>query len=297
MTTTTPTLAEENLDTLAERVDTAMSEVQKIDGSDRSKALDLKRAIEDFHKVGITKIVKRLQTDERGKELLFELVDVPEVYALFAMHGIVRADIMTQAGRVLDMVRPFMHSHGGDVELVKIEEDTAYVKLHGACNGCSMSAVTLRSGVENALKEHLPQIKKVEVVPTGPEAGMIMLDVAINGNATENKTDKQLVIGGWVKGPMVDDVLEGKPFCLDTAKASVLLVRIKDQFFAYKNECAHMGMSLDGGMLDEESCILTCPWHGFKFDVTTGECMTAPQAQLEPFPLRVQGNHVWVRPG
>ena len=43
MTTTTPTLAEENLDTLAERVDTAMLEIQKLDSSDRSKAMDLKR--------------------------------------------------------------------------------------------------------------------------------------------------------------------------------------------------------------------------------------------------------------
>ena len=165
--------------------------------------------------------MKRLQSDPRGKELLFELVDVPEVYALFAMHGIVRADLMTQASRVLDMVRPFMHSHGGDVELVKIEEDTAYVKLHGACNGCSMSAVTLRNGVEDALKDHLPQIKKVEVVPTDPEAGMIMLDVSVNGNGSEKKSDKQLVIGGWVKGPLVDQIEEGKPFCLETAKASV----------------------------------------------------------------------------
>ncbi|MDJ0753899.1 MAG: NifU family protein [Ardenticatenaceae bacterium] len=292
MTTTTPTLAEENLETLADRVDTAMLEVQKLSDSDRTKALDLKRAIEDFHRVGVTKIVQRLKTDPRGKEILFELVDVPEVYALFAMHGIVRADLTTQAARVLEMVRPYMRSHGGDVELVKVEDDTAYVKLHGACNGCSMSAVTLRNGVEEALKEHLPQIKQVEVVPSEPEAGMIMLDsVVVNGNGGETSQ-----LGGWVKGPAVADVAEGRPLALETSTGSVLIVRLNNQFFAYKNECAHMGMPLDGGMLDTESCILTCPWHGFKFDVTSGECMTAPQAQLEPYPLRVQDEHVWVRP-
>ncbi|MCB0037308.1 MAG: NifU family protein [Anaerolineales bacterium] len=298
MTTTTPTLAEENLDSLADRVDMAMMEVQKLDSADKAKALDLKRAIEEFHKVGITRIVQRLKSDPRGKELLFELVDVPEVYALFAMHGIVRADIQTQASRVLEMVRPFMRSHGGDVELVKVEGETAFVKLHGACNGCSMSAVTLRNGVEEALKEHLPQIKQVEVVPTEPEAGMILLDtVSINGKGGGLEDDKQLTIGGWVKGPPVDEVEEGRPFCLNTANGSVLLIRLENKFFAYKNECSHMAMPLDGGMLDTESCILTCPWHGFRYDVTTGECMTAPQAQLEPFPLRVQGGSVWVRPG
>ncbi len=77
-------------------------------------------------------------------------------------------DIGVRVTRVLDMVRPYMQSHGGDVELVRATQDTVYIKLSGSCNGCSMSSVTLRNTVEEALHEHLPQIQNIEVVPTSP---------------------------------------------------------------------------------------------------------------------------------
>ncbi len=286
MNTGTPTLAENDLDTLAQRVDQAFNEVNKLDGPERAKAIDLKRAIEEFHKVGITKIVQHLKADPRGKELLFELVDEPSVYALFAMHGIVRADVTTQVVRVLEMVRPYMQSHGGDVELVKVEGEIAFVRLQGACNGCSMAAVTLRNGVEEALTTQVPQITKVEVLPNEPGAGMISLHtIPVNGQQS-----------GWVKGPAVADIEMGRPYAFTADETDILIINIDNQFYAYRNQCSHQGLPLDSGLLDAESCELTCPWHGFKYDVTSGECLTAPQAQLEPFPLRIEDGLVWVRP-
>ena len=43
--------------------------------------------------------------------------------------------------------------------------------------------------------------------------------------------------------------------------------------------------------------VITCPWHGFCFDSKTGECLTAPEAQLEPLPLQVRDGRVFVRVG
>ncbi len=285
MTTGIPTLINEDFETLAERVDESVKEVHKLDAEGQSKALKLKSAVEDFHKFGLTKIVQRLKGDPRGKELLFELVDEPSVYALFAMHGIIRADLSTRVSRVIDMVRPYMQSHGGDVELVEVNGDTAFVKLHGACNGCSMSAVTLRNGVEEALKENVPEITNVEVVPSDPTPAIIPLD-AIG-------IEKDV---GWVKGPNVADISEDRPYRLDTNNTSIIIIKLANQLSAYRNECAHQGLPLDGGILDQEAGTLTCPWHGFCFDAQSGECFTAPQAQLEPFPLRVEEGVVWVRP-
>ena len=129
MTTATPTLINEAFETLAERVDQAVNEVRKLENDAQTKALGLKNAIEDFHKFGLTKIVQKLKSDPRGKELLFELVDEPSVYALFAMHGIVRADLGTRVSRVIDMVRPYMQSHGGDVEVVEVNGDTGVITI------------------------------------------------------------------------------------------------------------------------------------------------------------------------
>ena len=286
--TSTPMVTVDNLEQLAERVDKAIAEVQVLNPEIRAKAMTLKSTIEEFHKVGLTQIVKKLKDDPRGKQLLFELVDEPTVYALFAMHGLVRADLKTQVGRVIEMVRPYMQSHGGDVSLVDVRGKTAFVRLSGNCNGCSMSAVTLRNTVEESLAEHVPEIEKVEVVPNEPEvAGLVQLQAG-SGKSEEH---------GWIQGPLVSEIKSDKPFALESGDDKVLLIKSMKGLRAYRNACAHQGLPLDGGILDAENGTITCPWHGFQFDSESGECFSAPQCQLEPFPLRVKNERVWIRPG
>lgn len=287
MTQTTQTTAE-SLEALAERVDLAAHEVRKLDDNARIKAMELKRSVEEFHKAGLTQIVRYLKQDARGLELLLELAEDPLVYALFSMHGLVRADLRTRVVRTLEMVRPYMQSHGGDVELVDVRDDTVYVRLQGACNGCSMSAVTLRDGVEEALKNTIPEIQRVEVVPNEPGPAIIMPDsIGITAKRA-----------GWFKGPALTDIASGEMLsmdALDPANTSILIVNLEGRLSAFRNACAHQALPLDGGVLDVENGTLTCPWHGFCYDVNNGECLTAPQAQLEAFPLRVEDGHIWVR--
>lgn len=288
MTRPNDTAPADSLERLAEQVDKAMAEVRKLDDGARSKATDLKQAVEAFHKAGLTTIIQRLKADPRGKELLFELVDEPLVYALFAMHGLVRADLATRVTRVLEMVRPYMQSHGGDVELAEVRGDTVFVRLHGACNGCSMSAVTLREGVEEAVLGQIPEIRKVEVLPNDPGPGLISLDsIGVRGGDPG---------AGWVRGPAVGAVPAGSMAAMRFGDADVLVINLANNLSAFRNACAHQGMPLDGGDLDPDTGTITCPWHAFCFDAGTGECLTAPQAQLERFPLRVQDGHIWVRP-
>jgi Fe-S cluster biogenesis protein NfuA/nitrite reductase/ring-hydroxylating ferredoxin subunit len=276
----------DQLDQLAAKVDAAIAAVQALDEASRTKALDLKQAVEQFHKTALTTVVRRLKSDPRGKELLFELIDDPLVFALLSMHGIVRADITTRVSRVIDAVRPYMRSHGGDVELVEVRERVAYVRLHGACNGCSMSAVTLRDGVEEALRNNVPEITRVEVVPNEPGPALIMPDmIQVRDSLT-----------GWVGGPQIEDVPPGTMHCFDCELASILIVNLDNRLTAYRNACSHQGLPLDGGLFDAESGTITCPWHGFCYDGMSGECLTAPHAQLESFPLRVEQGRIWVYP-
>ena len=64
----------------------------------------------------------------------------------------------------LNEIRPALQAHGGDVELVSVEKDRVNVKLTGACGCCPMSQMTLKTGVEKALKEALPEIREVVAV-------------------------------------------------------------------------------------------------------------------------------------
>ncbi|APY10615.1 hypothetical protein BWZ22_04895 [Seonamhaeicola sp. S2-3] len=62
----------------------------------------------------------------------------------------------------LDEIRPFLQSDGGDISLLSIEDDKLVkVQLQGACVGCSVNQMTLKSGVEMTIKKHAPQIEKV----------------------------------------------------------------------------------------------------------------------------------------
>jgi Fe-S cluster biogenesis protein NfuA len=62
---------------------------------------------------------------------------------------------------VLEQIRPALQADGGDVELVDINEGVVHLRLIGACNGCPMSTMTLKMGIERILKERIPEITKV----------------------------------------------------------------------------------------------------------------------------------------
>lgn len=64
--------------------------------------------------------------------------------------------------KALDEIRPFLQSDGGDISLLSIEDDRLVkVQLEGACVGCSVNQMTLKSGVEMTIKKHAPQIEEV----------------------------------------------------------------------------------------------------------------------------------------
>lgn len=64
--------------------------------------------------------------------------------------------------KALDEIRPFLQSDGGDISLISIDNETSVkVKLEGACVGCSVNQMTLKSGVEMTIKKYAPQIEEV----------------------------------------------------------------------------------------------------------------------------------------
>lgn len=64
--------------------------------------------------------------------------------------------------KALEEIRPFLQSDGGDISLISIDNDTSVkVRLEGACVGCSVNQMTLKSGVEMTIKKYAPQIEEV----------------------------------------------------------------------------------------------------------------------------------------
>lgn len=66
---------------------------------------------------------------------------------------------------IIDKIRPYLQADGGDIELVDVDsEGHVKVRLLGACGGCPMSQMTLKQGVERAIREQIPEIKEVVAV-------------------------------------------------------------------------------------------------------------------------------------
>ena len=62
---------------------------------------------------------------------------------------------------VIEKIRPFLISDGGNIEFKDYKDDIVYIKLTGACSNCSLIDLTLKDGIESAIKEMVPSVKEV----------------------------------------------------------------------------------------------------------------------------------------
>jgi Fe-S cluster biogenesis protein NfuA len=75
------------------------------------------------------------------------------------------AGLNERVKEVIDGIRPYIQADGGDIDLVGVDDDgTVRVRLRGACVGCPMSAMTLKNGIEQRLRQQVPEVTRVENV-------------------------------------------------------------------------------------------------------------------------------------
>jgi Fe-S cluster biogenesis protein NfuA len=136
-------------------------------------AIELLDWIDVFHANGVGRMVEMLR-EWRGEILLEAVAADPVAGALLAAYGL-GDDTDLDAARVsvqaaLEEVRPYLHSHGGDMEVVHLEDGVVRLKLHGSCDGCTASDATIIEQVETALKEHWVDFRRIEVEEMTAEA-------------------------------------------------------------------------------------------------------------------------------
>ncbi len=91
------------------------------------------------------------------------------------------------------------------------------------------------------------------------------------------------------------DVPEGEGRMYEINGRQIALFKVKGKFHAIDNVCEHQGGPLADGEL--EGCVVTCPWHGWTYDVTSGESPDSPATKVERFEVSVSGDDVLVRVG
>ena len=74
----------------------------------------------------------------------------------------IETELLQKIEKALAEIRPYLESDGGDISLIEVTEDNVVkVKLHGACQSCTVNQMTLKTGVEQSIKKYAPEIKEV----------------------------------------------------------------------------------------------------------------------------------------
>src|SRR5688572_11805838 len=119
---------------------------------------ELAGALMELYGEGLERIMAAVD-DETGKRLAEDGV----VASLLLMHGLYPVPLKDRVREALDSVRPYMESHGGNVELLGISDGVARIRLEGHCVGCAASAATLELGIRQALEATAPDLEGLEV--------------------------------------------------------------------------------------------------------------------------------------
>ncbi len=146
------------LSPLLDRLEELLTELEA-DEQARDRVFELLDHVDAVHRLAVTRLADGL--GERLSELRSE---DPAVDWLFEAYG-VGVDDVGVASAALESVRPFVHEHGGEVEVLDVQHGVVSVRLLGSCSGCTSAAQTLRYGVEDALRANMPGFVAMDVAP------------------------------------------------------------------------------------------------------------------------------------
>ena len=99
-------------------------------------------------------------------------------------------------------------------------------------------------------------------------------------------------MANFQKMASVGDIKPGEAKVFEVNGEAVALYNVDGNFYATTNTCLHKGGPLGEGMLEGENII--CPWHGWQFNVKTGVSPVVPTAKVQTYPVKVEGNDVFV---
>ena len=242
------------------------------DDEARETAQAFAQGIADLHGEGLARIFASLSQEDRER-----LAQDGVIASLLLLHGLYPVGIETRVHEALDEVRPYLESHGGDVELVELTDaGVLRLRLTGSCDGCAASAATLELAIEEALMEAAPDLLGLEV------AGVVERPRA--------DADHPPAGTSWVAIEQAGEIGRG---ALTVIGRDLLIANVAGTLLAYRDTCAGCGGPLRDGLLIGGT--LTCAACERSFDLPrAGRERDGGELQLAPVPLLRGGGEVRV---
>lgn len=260
------------------RVETLLEEVESLpDSNARATAEETVRALVDLYGEGLARI-SELVAQLGGEDMLHALAADELVSHLLLLHGLHPVDVETRVAKALESVRPYLRSHGGNVELLGIDGGVARLRLQGSCNGCPSSAMTLKLAIEEAITKVAPDLDGIETEGVAPSRPSPVTFVPRSEHLPEQAS--------WATVGALPQLPSGGLLLREVSGEPVLFLRLEQHYYAYQHRCPGCNGSLaDGALTGTE---LTCGGCGRTYDIQrAGRCLDAPQLHLEPIPLLV----------
>jgi Fe-S cluster biogenesis protein NfuA/nitrite reductase/ring-hydroxylating ferredoxin subunit len=258
------------------RIESLLEEIEGLpDPVARDRCTEVVGALLDLYGEGLARVVERVPAPE-------SLLEDELIAHLLLLHGIHPVPVEARVHGALEEVRPYLRSHGGNVELVSLRDGVVRLRLEGSCSGCPSSSATLSLAVEEAIRKAAPEIEEIEAVEE-------QVPSVSNGPALiqlEPIAPRESASGTWATAGVLPQLRTGGTMLKEVSGEPVLFLALEGTPYAYRPNCPGCGESLENAPL--EGAELECSACGHRFDArVAGRCIDAPELHLEPVPLLV----------
>ncbi|MGZ3599192.1 MAG: NifU family protein [Ktedonobacterales bacterium] len=260
------------------RVETLLDAVESLpDPNARATVEETVRAVVALYGEGLARIME-LVAELGGKGVLSALAADDLVSHLLLLHDLHPVDVKTRVATALEGVRPYLRSHGGNVELLGIDEGVARLRLQGSCNGCPSSAMTLKLAIEEAITKVAPDLNGIEAEGAAPSRPSPVTFVPRSARLPDQTS--------WSVVGALPQLASNGLLLREISGLPVLFLRLGQQYYAYQHRCPGCNGSLAEGTLTATELTCRACWHTYDIQ-RAGRCLDAPQLHLEPIPLLV----------
>ena len=239
----------------------------------REQAMGVVQALVELYGAGLERMVSHVSERDTG-EIAEALAGDELVAHILLLHDLHPVPLEDRVRGALAEVRPYLESHGGDVQLLGLEDNVVRLALQGSCNGCPSSSATLELAIEEAIHKAAPDVEGIETegaVELAPPPGPLQLEVAPALKRT------------WTDVEQMPDVPANASAAVDIGGEQVLFVRLQRSLYAYRPRCPSCGAGLEDAPVDGGT--LACTGCSHRYDVRRAGRALDDDLQLEPLPL------------
>jgi Fe-S cluster biogenesis protein NfuA/nitrite reductase/ring-hydroxylating ferredoxin subunit len=274
---------------LIQRIDELIRKIETTPDPDaRASAVELMQSLMELHGAGIERMLEIVsEAGAPGRALVDGFANDELVGGLLLLYGLHPVPLGTRVMQALDKVRPYLSSHGGNVEVLGIEDGVVRLRLQGSCKSCPSSSMTLKLAIEEAIYEAAPDVTAIEaegvLEPPAP-SGLVPL------GRSRKEVDGTQPNGnghGWQEVSGLATLSQGAVQTIEVGGRTLLFCRLEENFYAYESLCPGCGQTLQGAYLEANSIV--CAACGGRYDCAgAGRGLDQPNLQLEPFPLLME---------